>query len=162
LRGCLNYDGHYLNGGAYADTAAGILSQPFMMIRRFRPEPTDSMLKEWKMSAQDWATNRDTLEQRARRVVRNAVAPSYLVTIDGATHLSFSDAPLLWTAAPLVADRARSQEELLKAIREYTRDFFDLSVRGGKDRLSLRATPAIPYGTTPPFIQLEILPPFPH
>jgi hypothetical protein len=161
LRGCLNYDGHYLNGGAYADTVAGVLSQPFMMIRRFRPEPTDSMLKEWKMSAQDWVTNRDTLEQRARRVVRNAVASSYLVTIDGATHLSFSDTPLLWNAAPVSApERARSQEELLKVIREYTRDFFDLSVRRGADRLTSRSTSAIPYGITPPFIQLEILPPF--
>lgn len=98
LRGCLNYDGHYMNGGAYADTVAGVLSQPFMMIRRFRPEPTDSMLREWKMSARDWATNRDTLEQRARRVLRNAVASSYLLTIDGATHLSFSDQPFLWIA----------------------------------------------------------------
>jgi pimeloyl-ACP methyl ester carboxylesterase len=99
LRGCLNYDGHYMNGGAYADTVGGVLSQPFMMFRRFRPEPTDSMLKEWKMSAQDWATNRDTLEQRARRVIRNSGAPSYLVTLDGATHMSFSDLPLLWTFA---------------------------------------------------------------
>jgi predicted dienelactone hydrolase len=163
LRGCLNYDGNYMDGGAYADGVAGVLTQPFMMIRRFRPEPTDSMLKEWKMSPQDWATNRDTLEQRARRVIRNAVAPSYLVTIDGATHLSFSDTPLLWTAAPVVAaERARSQEELLKAIREYTLEFFDLSVRGGEGRLLSRATPGIPYGTTPPFIQLEILSPLPH
>jgi predicted dienelactone hydrolase len=163
LRGCLNYDGNYMDGGAYADGVAGVLTQPFMMIRRFRAEPTDSMLKEWKMSPQDWATNRDTLEQRARRVIRNAVAPSYLVTIDGATHLSFSDTPLLWTAAPVVAsERARSQEELLKAIREYTLEFFDLAVRGGEGRLLSRATPTIPYGTTPPFIQLEILSPLPH
>lgn len=163
LRGCLNYDGNYLNAGAYADTVAGVLSQPFMMIRRFRPEPTDSMLKEWKMSARDWATNRDTLEQRARRLIRNAVASSYLVTIDGATHLSFTDMPLLWTSAPVAAaERARSQEELLKAIREYTRAFFDLSVRGGKGGLLSRGTPAIPYGTTPPFIQLEILLPLSH
>ncbi|MFL5504711.1 MAG: alpha/beta hydrolase family protein [Gemmatimonadaceae bacterium] len=160
LRGCLNYDGNFLNGGAYADTVAGVLSQPFMMFRRFRPEPTDSMLKEWKMSAHDWTTNRDTLEKRARRVIRNAVASSYLVTIDGATHLSFSDAPLLWTAAPVAAaERARSQEDLLKAIREYTRAFFDFSVRGAESRLLSGATPTIPYGTTPPFIQLEILPP---
>lgn len=159
LRGCLNYDGHYMNGGAYADTVGGVLSQPFMMFRRFRPEPTDSMLKEWKMSAQDWATNRDTLEQRARRVIRNSGAPSYLVTLDGATHMSFSDLPLLWTAAPVAAaDRARSQVELLKAIREHTRAFFDLSVRGSEARLLSRGTSAIPYGTTPPFIQLEILP----
>ena len=115
------------------------------------------------MSARDWATNRDTLEQRARRVFRNAVASSYLLTIDGATHLSFSDLPLLWTAAPVVAaERARSQLELLKAIREYTRDFFDVSVRGREGRLLSRATPAIPYGTTPPFIQLEMLPPLSH
>jgi pimeloyl-ACP methyl ester carboxylesterase len=159
LRGCLNYDGNFLNGGAYADTVAGVLSQPFMMIRRFRAEPTDAMLKEWKMSTQDWARNRDTLEQRARRVIRNGVTSSYLVTIDGATHMSFSDMPLLWTAAPMVAERARSQEALLKAIREYTRAFFDFSVRGGEDRLLSRGTPAIPFGTTPPFIQLEILPP---
>lgn len=162
LRGCLNYDGNHMNGGAYADTVAGVLTQPFMMIRRFRPEPTDSMLKEWKMSDRDWATNRDTLEQRARRVLRTAVASSYLLTIDGATHLSFSDQPFLWATAPVVADRARSQEELLRAIREYTRDFFDLSIRGGEGRLLSRSTPAIPYGTTPPFIQLEILPPLSH
>ena len=159
LRGCLNYDGNFLNGGAYADTVAGVLSQPFMMIRRFRPEPTDSMLKEWKMSQGDWATNRDTLERRARRVIRNAVASSYLVTIDGATHMSFSDMPLLWTTAPMVAERARPQEELLRAIREYTRAFFDLSVRGGESKFLSRGAPAIPYGTTPPFIQLEVLPP---
>lgn len=162
LRGCLNYDGHYLNGGVYADTVAGILSQPFMMMRRFRPEPTDSMLKEWKMSARDWTTNRDTLEQRARRVLRNAVVSSYLVTIDGATHASFSDNPLLWVTAPVVAQRARPQQELLKAIREYTRDFFDLTVRGGEGRLLSRATPATSYGTAPPFIQVEILPPLPR
>jgi predicted dienelactone hydrolase len=160
LRGCLNYDGNFLNGGAYADSVAGVLSQPFMMIRRFHPEPTDSMLKEWKMSAREWATNRDTLELRARRVIRNGPAASYLVTIDGATHMSFSDMPLLWTAAPVAApERARSQEELLKAIREYTRAFFDLSVRGGEARLLSRGTPVISYGSTPPFIQLEILPP---
>jgi pimeloyl-ACP methyl ester carboxylesterase len=163
LRGCLNYDGNYLNGGAYDDAVAGVLSQPFMMFRRFRPEPTDSMLKEWKMSPQDWETNRDTLEVRARRVIRNGVASSYLVTIDGATHLSFSDTPFLWTSAPVAApERARSQEELLEAIREYTRDFFDLSVRGGEGRLLSRATAAIRYGATPPLIQLEILPPFSH
>jgi predicted dienelactone hydrolase len=162
LRGCLNYDGNHLNGGVYADTVAGVLSQPFMMMRRFRPEPTDSMLTQWKMSPRDWATNRDTLEARARRVLRSPVASSYLFTLDGATHFSFSDQPLLWAAAPVpAAERARSQEELLKAIREYTRAFFDLSVRGGEDRLSSRATPAIPYGTTPPFIQLEILRPSP-
>ena len=160
LRGCLNYDGNYLNGGAYGDTVAGVLTQPFMMFRRFRPEPTDSMLKEWKMSAADWATNRDTLEQRARRVIRNTTASSYLVTIDGATHLSFSDRPLLWTSAPVPPpERPRSHEELLKAIREYTRAFFDLTLRGGDGRLLSRSTPQIPYGTTPPFIQLEIVPP---
>jgi hypothetical protein len=130
-----------------------------MMIRRFRSEPTDSMLKEWKMSAREWATNRDTLEERARRVIRNGVASSYLVTIDGATHMSFSDRPLLWTAAPMVAERARSQGELLEAIRAYTRAFFDLTIRGREDRLLSRGTPAIPYGVTPPLVQLEILSP---
>ena len=160
LRGCLNYDGNNLNGGVYADTVAGVLSQPFMMFRRFRPEPTDSMLKEFKMSAADWATNRDTLELRARRVIRNAVAPSYLVTLDGATHLSFTDFPLLWiTPSVPAAERARSQSELLKVIREYTRAFFDLTLRGDKGRLLSSATPAVPYGTTPPLNQLEILPP---
>jgi dienelactone hydrolase len=159
LRGCLNYDGGHLNGGVYADTVAGVLSQPFMMIRRFRPEPTDSMLRQWKMSARDWATNRDTLEERARRVIRNANASSYLVTIDGATHASFSDRPLLWTAAPAVAERARPQEELLSAIRSYTLDFFDARLRAGKGELLSRPTPATPFGATPPFIQLEVLAP---
>jgi hypothetical protein len=151
-----------MNGGVYADTVAGILSQPFMMIRRFRPEPTDSMLKEWRMSASEWATNRDTLEERARRVLRNPVAPSYLITIDGATHQSFSDRPLLWTAAPVVAERARPQEELLKAIRAYTLDFFNMCVRGSESRLLAHATPVIPFGAIPPFIQLDILRPAPR
>ena len=112
------------------------------------------------MSAQDWATNRDSLELRARRVVRNSVTSSFLVTIDGATHLSFSDLPLLWAASPVPnAERPHSQDELLKTIREYTRAFFDLSVRGGEARLLSRGTPAIAYGVTPPFVQLEILPP---
>ena len=159
LRGCLNYDGHYLNGGAYADTVAGVLSQPFLQFRRFRPEPTDSMLKEWKMSPEDWATNRDTLERRARRVVSSAVTSSYLITIDGAVHLSFSDRPFLWTVPVGVAPRARPQMELLNAIREYTREFFDVSVRGRERRLLARATPAVPYGEIPPFIQVEVLPP---
>ncbi len=162
LRGCLNYDGNHLNGGAYADSVAGVLSQPLMMIRRFRPEPTDSMLKEWKMSASAWAANRDSLELRARRVIRSSAASSYLVTVDGAIHMSFSDLPLLWTSAPAVAERARSQQELLKIIREYTRGFFDLSVRGSADRISSRATAAIPYGAVPPNVQLEIVPPFSH
>ena len=61
-----------------------------------------------------------------------------------------------------MAERARPQKELLKAIREYTLDFFDFSVRAGEGRLLSRASPAIRYGTTPPFLQLEILPPLPR
>jgi predicted dienelactone hydrolase len=158
IRGCLNYDGAYLNGGVYSDTIAGLLTQPFMMMRKFRPEPTDSLLREWKMTPEQWASNRDTLEERARRVLRNqSAAPSYLVTIDGATHATFSDRPLIWTVAPVTADSIAKHERLLGIVRTYTRAFFDLTVRGVPAALLDRASPPYVIGTTPPPVQLEIL-----
>ena len=159
LRGCLNYDGVTLNAGVYPDTVAGVLTQPFMMVRRFRPEPTDSMLHEWKLTPEQWAVNRDSLEERARRVLRNQSTPSYLVTIDSATHLSFSDTPLLSTMAPVTAESIARQERLLGIVRLYTRGFFDRALRGVESAVLATPTPPVAIGSKPPLVQLEILPP---
>ncbi len=121
FKACLNQDGLLLGQVLILDPTHGKLSRPFMFLGH-----TDSVTKE---TLQVMALTRTEYEVYDRRRQRRAYhfldtmpVESYVVSVRGASHSSFTDNPLLSsTTSKEYIERART----LQAVRDYTRAFFD-------------------------------------
>jgi pimeloyl-ACP methyl ester carboxylesterase len=127
LKACLNMDGGTLGGPFYHDRNSDGPQQPFMWFIRFKPEPSDEQLGTWKMTREQWNQNRDRIESRVNGYFQNIRSVSYRVTLNGATHETFSDLPVLLSKDDLQALAFRTR--LLRIVRDLTLAFFDRHLR---------------------------------
>jgi predicted dienelactone hydrolase len=130
FKACLNMDGATLGGPFYPDA---VPSQPFMWFIRFRPDPPDDQLLGFKMTRPQWDQNRDRIESRVNAYFQKIVSGSYRVTLDGATHLSFSDLPLFTPKLDLETLASRYRQ--IRIVRNYTLAFFDTYLKDQSAKL---------------------------
>jgi len=127
---CLNLDGRL--DGAPVMTKEGVPppSRPFMYVTKPFRALTDAELRAegitrdqaTKEQAETWARDGHTLSAGA--------PPSYRVTLNQATHESFSDEPLLREPGD------RSNLQLMSTVRGLAVEFFDTVLNGSQRRLS--------------------------
>lgn len=123
FKACLNMDGGTLGGPFYVDANATPPTQPFMWFIRFKPEPSDEQLKTWNMTREMWNQNRDRVQSRVNGFFRSVKGGSYRVTLNGATHETFSDRPLLSSKIDL--DTLAFRLRVARIVRDFTVAFFD-------------------------------------
>lgn len=121
----VNLDGMTGEGPFYLDANGQSFNQPLLLLTKpfF---PSDDKLAEWKITRQDWQTMREKNDNRFFKSIKSG---SYRIAINGATHQSFSDDPLLISMLTkpqeIEAHRRRA-----KIIRDYTLAFLDKHLRG--------------------------------
>jgi hypothetical protein len=136
FKACMNQDGIVAKRPLFLDARGWAMDQAFMFILHDAPTArlTDEEIADMKMP-------RERLEQVVRRfdeyqetVLRNTGKGSYRIRLQSkiATHMDFSDLPLLGAHDP--AD-AKKRSGVLATIRSYTLAFFDKHLRGMKPAL---------------------------
>jgi predicted dienelactone hydrolase len=116
LKACANLDGVVSALPAYPDSDGKGPSQPFLFLEK----PLPAMRGE---RPDDARRRIDSLRERGNGVLDNVRSGhSYRITIDGATHATFSDEEIISDAN---ADRSR---DMVNRIRTYLRSFFDESL----------------------------------
>ena len=130
FKACLNMDGGTLGGPFYPDANP---RQPFMWFIRFKPEPSDDQLLSWKMTRQQWNQNRDRIESRVNGYFQKITSGSYRVTLNDATHMTFSDLPLFQSKLDL--ETLAFRYRMMRIVRNYTLSFFDRHLKNQKPQL---------------------------
>lgn len=130
FKACLNMDGGTLGGPFYPDS---VPKQPFMWFVRFKAEPSDDQIGDWKMTRQQWNQNRDRTFSRVNGYFQKIISGSYRVTLNGATHLTFSDTPLF--APKIDLDTLAFRFRMIRIVRNYTLAFFDKNLKNEKSQL---------------------------
>jgi pimeloyl-ACP methyl ester carboxylesterase len=122
---CVNLDGESPSGPYYLPDDGSAIEQPYMMLTKPFVVP-DAQLARWGLTRESFQA---MLDARKELFFASVEGGSYRVTIDGATHQSFSDEPFVHAAledAPTDGHRARMQ-----AIRRYVTGFFAKHIDGG-------------------------------
>jgi pimeloyl-ACP methyl ester carboxylesterase len=130
FKACLNLDGLAAGQPFYPDAAGNGPSQPYMLMLKPLPVPSDAQLAAWKTSREAWVTLQ---ADRLKGLLDRVAAGSYKLTASGFDHQSFSDNPLLYPSLPdslagmsLSAGPAAYRQ--VQLTREYTLAFFDKHV----------------------------------
>ena len=122
---CLNLDGLTAGMPFYLAADGRGLSQPFLMLTKPSdlPAPSDADLAHWGLSRAAWEAGAARAAAQQAERFRAATGGSYRLTLSGAAHDSFTDAPLLMPAWL----NARQPEAARHAeiARHYARAFFD-------------------------------------
>lgn len=142
----LNYDGH-MNSSPLPPVEGGPFTErAFMHIQDPTLPPSDETLAKWKVTREQ--NDRDMKRSQAELVnnLSKFKAGGYLVLVDGAQHLDFSDESYLLNK-PADAER---RQKITKATREYTLAFFEKTLLGKSSPLLDPKTP------TTPGIKLEV------
>ena len=151
FKACLNMDGGTLGGPFYVDANATPPTQPFMWFIRFKPEPSDEQLQGFKMTRKQWNQNRDRVQSRVNGFFRSVKGGSYRVTLNGATHQSFSDSPLL--ASGVDPDDLAFRLRIVRIVRDFTVAFFDTHLKNHPTQLLRGALTNYPEVTVERFEQ---------
>src|SRR5207249_5882321 len=122
----LNQDGLLLGQVMILDPAGGKLERPFMFLGHSDPV-TEETLQLMALTRMEYEEHDRTRRRRAYRMLDTIPAKSYIVSINGAAHSSFTDNPLL---AANTLPAYRNEERTLQVIRDYTRAFFDKYLMG--------------------------------
>ena len=137
---CVNLDGATVEGPFYLDGEVQHFAGTFVMLTKpFRP--SDERLAAWKISREQWERRRN---ENDRRYFEVPAGGAYRVTIDGATHDTFSDDPIV--IAALRKGDATSERRLAATIRQLTLAVLDATLgEGSLERLSQiqRAQPGL-------------------
>jgi dienelactone hydrolase len=139
---CLNLDG--LTGGQpfYPDDYGQGPAQPFLLLTKSAEAPSDETLARWQITRAEWEATTAETDTRVNKLFEMVAAGSYRVTIDGAQHDSFTDGPLLTTAA-FGGGRGPARRQLAIE-RAYVRAFFDHYVRMPGSQAPLTALEGYP------------------
>jgi dienelactone hydrolase len=128
VKACANFDGVVYAMPAYDDSGHGPL-QPFLFIEK----PLPAMKGE---KPEDTKGRFAFLRERGNALLSGVQSGrSYRITIDGATHATFSDEEILSN------DGAPRPRQLLEFARTYLREFFDEALKGKSSSL-LAAPPS--------------------
>ncbi len=121
---CVNLDGESPSGPYYLAEDEAALVQPYMMITKPFVVP-DAQLAKWGLTRESWE---EQLQARKELFFGSVEGGSYRLTIDGATHQSFSDEPFVHAALERQATEEHRQR--MEVIRRYVVGFFAKHVDG--------------------------------
>ena len=131
LRACANQDGAERMLPFYSDERGWGMDQPFLFIVRDGSNipPTDDELRQWKMTRAQSDASVGELWTRRDSTLAKTGSGVYWVSLNfsATTHMSFSDLPLL-TATD--AEQAARHIRAVRILCDYTRSFFDKTLRG--------------------------------
>jgi len=101
--------------------------KPFLMVDAPSMPPTDEKLANWKITREKYdAMQKESTDRQAAAFKRNPTV-SYLITINGAEHTSFSDEKFPMTVKPDATGTSR--EKIIAATRHYLVEFFDSTLK---------------------------------
>ena len=136
LVACLNQDGLSAMTPYYLDEDSWGMDQAFMLLVREgrSTPPTAAELARMRMSRADANALLTRLRERQELALSRTGSASYRVLLNRelTTHADFGDLPLLNSATDRDASHKR---RVLGVINEYTRAFFDKTLRGRHSRL---------------------------
>jgi pimeloyl-ACP methyl ester carboxylesterase len=139
---CINLDGSTVEGPFYADVDGWRSSATYLMLTKpFRP--SDDLLKSWNSSRELWEQRRREHDRKYFGAVRGG---GYRVVVEGATHETFSDDPVV-IAASTRADNLPATRRLATTVRGLSVAFLDGVVMKG-DRNALRELAAADPGVS--------------
>lgn len=153
FKACLNMDGLAAGQPFYPDEAGNGPAQPYMLMLKPLPVPSDAQLAAWKTTREAWTTLQS---DRLDSLLAHVASGSYMLTASGFSHQSFSDNPLMYPSLPdsLAGMGLRAGPAAYRQVqltREYTLAFFDKHVAGNGP--TLLDQPSI--STAHPEISLE-------
>jgi dienelactone hydrolase len=144
FKACLNQDGAMHNLPFSRDSAGRTMRQPFMYFTRFYPRPRDpdSVLAMMQISRAQMDSLTGDIAAGPYRLLRDVPGGAYLVTltIPNASHMAFSDEPLIEARDDSV--NAAAALLALRKVNRYTRAFFDHTLLGRRDTPLDRRPPA--------------------
>lgn len=126
FKACLNQDGVPTGKVVILDSAKGKLERPFMFLAG-RDLVTEETLQPMALTRAEYEEHYRAWQRHAYQVLDTLPVESYVVSINDATHGSFTDNPTL-AADSLTTYRKRART--LQIIRDYTRAFFDKYLTG--------------------------------
>jgi len=130
LKACANLDGVVSAVPAYPDGSGRGPRQPFLFIEK----PLATLRAE---KPEDSNRRITLLRERGNAVLASVVSGrSYRITIEGATHATFSDEEII------SSDNASRPRQLLDVTRAYVRAFFDQVFTGKENALFSSPPPA--------------------
>ena len=136
IRACLNQDGVSLRAPYNLDSRGWGMDQAFMLMVRAEPTgpPPDDELAAMKITRSQALELARRLDARQDASLRNTGKGSYRVILrsEGTTHDDFGDLPLLQSRDLAEADH---HTQILSVVRNYTRSFFDKTLKGTKATL---------------------------
>ncbi len=119
VKACLNLDGDSGTGPFYLNDDGSSFERPFMMLTKPFNVP-DAQLQTWGLTRETWMLN---LQKHRDRTFGSVRSDSYLVSIAGANHQSFTDDSLVMSLL-----RGRSDASIhrrhLELTRQYSLAFF--------------------------------------
>ena len=131
FKACVNLDGLPTRQPYIPDEDKGP-AQPFMLLTKAYIV-TDLILDRTGMTRSEYETRvRANSKRRYYSLMDKLPTKSYVMAIEGATHGSFSDGPLLGANT---SEELESAERLTRIIRVYTLGFFDQYLRNKKVEL---------------------------
>lgn len=147
FKACLNQDGLLLGQVLILDPAGGRFEQPFMFLSH-SDAVTEETLQLMALTRTEYEEHDRAWRRRAYHLLDTRPVESYIISIKGTTHSSFTDNPLL-AADTLSAYRNRAR--MLQIIRDYTRAFFDKYLMDKKTKLLESTSNAYPEVVTERF-----------
>ena len=132
FKACLNLDGLAAGQPFYLDESGNGPSQPYMVMLKSFPAPSDEQLAEWKMTRAAWLAIQ---EERLDGYLDRVEGGSYKVTASGFTHQSFTDNPLMYPSLPeslstMSLKAGAANQRQVQLTREYILAFFDKHIQG--------------------------------
>lgn len=128
IKAALNYDGGSLGAPLYAPSSGERIRAPFAWFRRFHPKPDENSLKEMKMTPNESDRNLERIHSRAYSIIQNTSFPTYIITLDNASHMNFTDIPLLNVNGN--SNALAQIIRLMRIVRHYTLSFFNCHLKG--------------------------------
>jgi predicted dienelactone hydrolase len=126
IKAVINLDGRAAAGPFYPDSSGRGPEQPFMYVAKPLRDLTGKELEQQRITRQQFEKARAQTIARDDELMRSVKSGSYRVTINGATHESFSDEPLL---SPATDAEAAQKLKLVKMVRAYVLAFLDCYLR---------------------------------
>ncbi|MFN0106043.1 MAG: alpha/beta hydrolase family protein [Bryobacteraceae bacterium] len=140
IKACLNQDGNMSWQPFWLDNAGRSMTQPFLMLDHFDPDPPDEVFVKMGTTRAAYVARRSARQAEAREKIFATIAGgSYHVKIKtpGVSHNSFADVRYLGrmdgagiNAWPEDVRKATPNLQILRTISAWTRAFFDKSLRG--------------------------------
>jgi dienelactone hydrolase len=131
FKACLNQDGLPTGQVLILDPPDGKLERPFMFFRHNDPV-TEATLQLMALTRPEYEKRDRIWRQHAYHLLDTMPTESYVVSIRGAEHASFTDNPAL---AANTVSAYRSRARTLQVIRDYTRAFFSRYLLNENTRL---------------------------